>query len=204
MAIIKWIWTPVERWFGYMVENGEPISQDNPELVDAVASASLPSSPAEPSSTARRWKYDVFLSFRGLDTRKGIVFELYDVLHRRGIKTFKDDRDLEVGYAISPTLLAAIEESRFAIVVLSEKYASSTWCLDELAKICECMKDHNRILPLFYHVEPSDVRYRKKGFGEAFTKHETSGRYTSEKLQQWRDALKQVASFSGWHTQNFK
>ncbi|XP_004296189.1 PREDICTED: disease resistance protein At4g27190-like [Fragaria vesca subsp. vesca] len=164
------------------------------------SSASLLSS-AE-SSTARLSMHGVFLSFRGPDTRRSITSELYERLHKqRGIKTFMDDQDLEVGDPISPTLLKAIEESRFAIVVLSPNYASSTWCLEELAKICECMKDQNRILPLFYNVEPTDVRHQKGSFEEAFSKYE---RRRSEKVQQWRDALNKVASFTGWHTKNYK
>ncbi|KAL6203757.1 hypothetical protein ACLB2K_027456 [Fragaria x ananassa] len=107
-------------------------------LVSMASYASLPSSAesSSSSSTARPCKYDVFLSFRGPDTRRGITSQLNMRLHNRGIKTFMDDRDLEVGDAISPTLLKAIEESRFAIVALSPNYASSTWCLEELAKIC--------------------------------------------------------------------
>jgi hypothetical protein len=69
IASIKWIPTLVKRWFGYMLEKHEPISQDNEELVDVDASASLP------SSSAPQWKHDVFLSFRGVDTRKGIASE---------------------------------------------------------------------------------------------------------------------------------
>nr|XP_011461877.1 PREDICTED: probable disease resistance protein At4g27220 isoform X2 [Fragaria vesca subsp. vesca] len=165
--------------------------------------ASLPSSAESP--TACPSNYDVFLSFSGLDTRKGITSELYERLHKqRGIITFMDDRDLEPGDPISRTLLKAIEASRFAIVVLSPNYASSTWCLEELAKICECMKDQNRILPLFYKVEPSDVRHRKGSFGEAFDKHKSCGRHTSEQLEQWSLALNKVASFTGWHTKNYK
>ncbi|XP_004296351.1 PREDICTED: TMV resistance protein N-like [Fragaria vesca subsp. vesca] len=150
------------------------------------------------------WKYDVFLSFRGADTRKGITADIYDGLDRRGIKTFMDDPDLKVGDVISPTLQEAIKKSRFAIVVLSKNYASSTWCLEELREICECMKDQNRILPLFYHVDPCDVRYQKRSFEEAFSNHETSGRHESEKVKQWRDALNKVANFSGWSTQQYK
>ncbi|XP_062026940.1 probable disease resistance protein At4g27220 [Rosa rugosa] len=168
------------------------------------SSASLPSSVESSSSSARPWRFDVFLSFRGPDTRRSITSDLYDRLQKRGIKTFMDDPDLQVGDVISPALLTAIEKSRFAIVVLSENYAHSTWCLEELTKICECMEDDNRILPLFYNVEPSDVRYRKRSFGEAFDKHNSSGRHTSQHVQRWNDALNKVASFSGWHTKNFK
>ncbi|KAM5559483.1 hypothetical protein ABKV19_020910 [Rosa sericea] len=176
------------------------MTEDNQEPVDVDASASLP------SSSAPRWKHDVFLSFRGSDTRQGITFELYDRLqNRRGIKTFMDDQDIHPGNDISPTLLMAIKESRFAIIVLSQNYASSTWCLEELRNICECMEeDKNRILPLFYRVDPDDVRYQKRSFAEAFTEHEKPEQHGSEKVQQWRAALKKVANFSGWHTLQYK
>ncbi|XP_050371149.1 disease resistance protein At4g27190-like isoform X1 [Argentina anserina] len=172
----------------------------------ASSSSSSSSSSAQPSSssTARPWKYDVFLSFRGPDTRRGIVSQLYGQLQKNGgIKTFMDDPDLQVGESISPTLLKAIEESRFAIVVLSPNYASSPWCLDELATICECMKEENRILPVFYDVEPSDVRHRKRSFEKAFKEHESSRRHT-DKVQRWKEALQKVASFSGWDMKNYK
>ncbi|XP_004296187.1 PREDICTED: TMV resistance protein N-like [Fragaria vesca subsp. vesca] len=67
------------------------------------------------SSEPLRWKYNVFLSFRGPDTRKGITAQIRDRLHRSGIITFMDEPDLKVGDTISPTLIKAIKESRFAI-----------------------------------------------------------------------------------------
>ncbi|XP_062015552.1 probable disease resistance protein At4g27220 isoform X2 [Rosa rugosa] len=157
------------------------------------------------SSSARRWKYDVFLSFRGEDVRKTFLSHLYHELQKtRRIFAYKDDEELQVGAPISPSLLKAIEESRLAIIVLSPNYASSPWCLEELTKIVHCMEDDNRILPLFYHVEPADVRHQKNSYELAFTRHEEKSRHGIEKLKQWRDALKTVANFSGWHTQNYK
>ena len=118
---------------------------------------SLPNS-SSTSSTSRR-KYDVFLSFRGEDTRYKFTAHLYTALVKRGIVTFIDDENLERGKIISPELLQAIEDSRFAIVILSENYAYSSWCLDELAKIIECEKELGMIvLPVFHYVDPSDVR----------------------------------------------
>nr|AFP55565.1 TIR-NBS-LRR [Rosa rugosa] len=66
------------------------------------------------SGSAFPWKYDVFLSFRGEDTRKGFTDYLYKELQRQGIRTFRDDPQLERGTAISPELLTAIEQSSFA------------------------------------------------------------------------------------------
>ena len=47
------------------------------------------------SSSAARWKYDVFLSFRGEDTCYKFVGHLYDSLIQNGIITFKDNEKLE-------------------------------------------------------------------------------------------------------------
>nr|XP_011470932.1 PREDICTED: probable disease resistance protein At4g27220 [Fragaria vesca subsp. vesca]XP_011470933.1 PREDICTED: probable disease resistance protein At4g27220 [Fragaria vesca subsp. vesca]XP_011470934.1 PREDICTED: probable disease resistance protein At4g27220 [Fragaria vesca subsp. vesca]XP_011470935.1 PREDICTED: probable disease resistance protein At4g27220 [Fragaria vesca subsp. vesca] len=196
----------MKRPFSCMVGN----SQDNQVVVDKeMEMGPMPGGGASSvaasssSSSARCCKYDVFLSFRGPDTRKGITFDIYERLNCRGIKTFMDDRDLEVGDTISPTLIKAIKESRFAIVIFSLNYASSTWCLEELIEICLSMED-NRILPLFYHVDPTDVRYQKGSFKEAFSEHVKSGRHRPEKVQEWKAALYKVANISGWSTTDHK
>ena len=101
-------------------------------------------------SSTPQWKYDVFLSFGDKDTLNSFTNPLYDALERRGIVTFRDGEKLEIGKSISSNLLKGIEESRFAIVILSRNYASSTQCLDELTKIIGCMKDiGTTVLPIF-------------------------------------------------------
>jgi hypothetical protein len=104
-------------------------------------------------------KWQIFLSFRGEDTRKSFTSSLYKALCRKGFKTFMDDGGLHTGDQISPFLLNAIEASRLSIIVLSKHYAKSSWCLDELVKIMECMKLKNQLVwPIFYKVEPSNIR----------------------------------------------
>ncbi|XP_024162571.1 disease resistance protein RUN1-like [Rosa chinensis] len=152
-----------------------------------------------------QWKYDVFLSFRGDDTRKAFTDNLYTALEHQGIITFRDDPELQKGKAISPELFAALEESRFAIIVLSQNYASSTWCLDELVKILECMEAKGTVL-IFYDVDPSDVRKQTGSFKRAFANHEERFKDDKEKVWRWRSALTEVASFSGnskqWYESN--
>ena len=115
--------------------------------------------------------FDVFLSFRGEDTRLGFIGHLYNALVWRGIHTFIDD-NLARGEQISAQLLKTIESSRISIVVFFENYASSAWCLDELAKIVECKKNDQLVRPVFYDVDPSEVRNQKGKFGEALAEHE--------------------------------
>ncbi|ESR40241.1 ADP-ribosyl cyclase/cyclic ADP-ribose hydrolase [Citrus sinensis] len=143
-------------------------------------------------------KYDVFLSFRGEDTRKSFTGHLSTALKNKRIYLFRDDKELQKGGSISPGLLKAIEESRISVIVLSKNYASSTWCLDELVKIVECKNREDQIFPIFYDVEPTVVRKQTASFGEAFAKHEEVFRNNVEKVQKWRDALKVVANKSGW------
>ena len=154
------------------------------------------------SSSSCQKRYDVFLSFRGEDTRNNFTAHLYQALCQKGINTFIDDDKLERGQVISPALVAAIQNSMFSIVVLSQNYASSRWCLEELVKIVECMKSMGqRVLPIFYNVDPSDVRKQKGMFGEALAKHEENSE-NLKRVQSWKDALTQVANLSGWDSRN--
>nr|XP_023920444.1 TMV resistance protein N-like [Quercus suber] len=151
-----------------------------------------------PSSSMLGWTYDVFLSFRG-DTRKNFTDNLYTALKQKGIFTYRDDEKLKRGTFIAPELLKAIEESRFAIVILSKDYASSSWCLMELAKIVECIKKTGLIVvPVFHYVDPSDVRHQRETFADAFVKYEEHFKDDMRDVYTWRDALTQVASIAGW------
>ncbi|KAK3200037.1 hypothetical protein Dsin_023452 [Dipteronia sinensis] len=159
-------------------------------------------SSSTPSCTITyREKHDVFLSFRGQDTRQGFTSHLYAGLRRKQIKTFID-YELERGDEISPVLLKAIEESKISVIIFSNDYASSKWCLDELVKILECKKMNGQIvIPVFYHVDPSDVRKQTKSFGDAFVKHEQDfGKDNDKKLKvkRWRTALTDASNLSGW------
>ena len=109
---------------------------------------------ASSSSFNHQCIYDVFLSFRGEDTCMDFTSNLNGFLNMMGINTFMDD-DLPRGEEISAQLLEAIECSRILIIIFSENYASSTWCLNELVKILECKKNDQMVLPVFYKVDLS-------------------------------------------------
>ncbi|GJT21260.1 disease resistance TIR-NBS-LRR class family protein [Tanacetum coccineum] len=151
--------------------------------------ASTSSSPIQKS-----FKYDVFLSFRGVDTRNNFVGHLYQALKQKGIETYKDDEKIEKGKMINEQLIKSIEDSRFYIIVFSKKYASSSWCLDELVKIMECQKTIDHIAyPVFHNVEPAEVRKQSGPVRKAFAKNTKK-----EAARKWRDAMKEASNLAGW------
>ncbi|KAH1151335.1 hypothetical protein GYH30_045032 [Glycine max] len=153
----------------------------------------------------RSFSYDVFLSFRGEDTRYGFTGNLYNVLRERGIHTFIDDDEPQEGDEITTALEAAIEKSKIFIIVLSENYASSSFCLNSLTHILNFTKENNDVLvlPVFYRVDPSDVRHHRGSFAEALADHEKKlNSNNMEKLQTWKMALHQVSNISGHHFQH--
>ncbi|XP_042941213.1 disease resistance protein RUN1-like isoform X1 [Carya illinoinensis] len=150
-----------------------------------------------PSSSHPRI-HDVFLSFRGDDTRNTFTGHLHHALIEKGIKTFIDDKDLRKGDEISK-LLEAIEQSKISIIIFSKTYATSTWCLDELVKILECRKSIGQMVqPIFYDVDPSDVRK----FVEVIDMHENKVKDDIQRVLRWKVALKEAANLSGWHLNN--
>ncbi|XP_056173308.1 disease resistance protein L6-like [Syzygium oleosum] len=149
-------------------------------------------------------RYDVFLSFRGPDTREGFTDHLYNRLVDAGIRAFRDDNELRQGEKIGPDLLAAIENSKILIPVLSVNYGSSKWCLDELVRIMECKNNctGHLVLPIFYKVEPAHVRHQNGSFGDAFRTRER--RFDSTILEKWKQALKEVSDLKGWEAKGYE
>ena len=155
---------------------------------------------ASSGTSSFQWRWGVFLSFRGEDTRFNFTDHLYSALTSRYIHTFRDDEGLERGGEIQPSLLKAIEDSMISVVVFSENYAHSKWCLDELDKIMQCSREKGqKVLPIFYHVDPSDVRKQTGSFGEAFARYGRYGNVTEERVLRWRAALSQAGGLAGWH-----
>ncbi|GKA36372.1 NB-ARC domains-containing protein [Tanacetum coccineum] len=127
------------------------------------------------TSIPHRWKYDVFVSFRGDDIRKNFMDHMFNDFNQKGIYAFRDDNKLPKGEEISPHLYKAIEESRFLIVIFSKNYASSSWCLKELVKILQCKKmgkPKHEVQIIFYDVKPDVVRKQTESYADAFAKHQ--------------------------------
>ncbi|CAN1844667.1 Disease resistance protein L6 [Linum perenne] len=163
------------------------------------ASSSSSSSSSCSSKPLPAAEFEVFLSFRGPDVRTTFADFLYRYLNRSNIRTFMDDEELHQGEKIAPSLVKAIEESKIYIPILSKDYCSSKWCLQELSLMVKCWKQGKGhvILPIFYLVQPRDVRHQKGSYLNAFRRH--SKKYDAQVIKEWKEALEVVGNMKGWH-----
>ncbi|CAL1361331.1 unnamed protein product [Linum trigynum] len=191
-----------------------------------MAAAASSSSPPDhrDSSYPGEWEYDVFLCFRGGDTRNGFTSHLMAALSDKKIKAFigtmlrKTEsidelcniRSLVKGRGVVTfglvvidwksgsrhhKLLSVLQRSVLSIVIFSEKFADSPWCLDEVATIVQSMsKFGHRVLPVFYKVRWADVA-GDSGRYSAIINGELKS--SSEDNKKWKDALKAVANCAG-------
>lgn len=138
------------------------------------------------SSISSNAKVDVFINFGG-EVRGGFLSHLRHALARQSIKCFIDDEETErteTRKHVPAKVLHAISESKVAVVVLSENYASSSWCLNELVEI---MKAKSMMVPVYYEVDISDVQYLKGSFGEDVRRHGQSENL--ETMKKWEACL---------------
>ena len=106
---------------------------------------------------------------------------------------------LTLGDKIPQELIKAIEESHASIVIFSENYASSKWCLNELKKILECKKYKEQIvIPVFYKIDPSHVQNQTGSYEQAFAKHKRDLKHKNDRLHKWKEALAEAANLVGW------
>ncbi|XP_048127315.1 disease resistance protein L6-like [Rhodamnia argentea] len=145
----------------------------------------------------------VFLFERSSEgkTRKGFTDHLYNSLASAGIYVFRDDNELRVGEKIGPELLCSITQSKISIPIISENYASSRWCLRELAQMLKCKRSSGQIvLPIFYKVKPCQLRRLTGSLGDAINAHIENLDETV--VKEWEEALEEVSSLKGWVSDN--
>nr|AXU93662.1 RPP4/RPP5-like protein [Arabidopsis thaliana] len=151
------------------------------------------------SSSSGRRRYDVFPSFSGVDVRKTFLSHLLKALDGKSINTFID-HGIERSRTIAPELISAIREARISIVIFSKNYASSTWCLNELVEIHKCFNDLGQmVIPVFYDVDPSEVRKQTGEFGKVFEKtcEVSKDKQPGDQKQRWVQALTDIANIAG-------
>ncbi|KAI9127022.1 hypothetical protein K1719_001581 [Acacia pycnantha] len=178
------------RFISRSLNGNEPVAVDDSTKDDVILTQTAypPSSHIVVSPPAKK----------GEDTRHTFASYLCKGLCNVGIHTFMD-YELRKGEHISQVLLRTIEESEISMIIFSENYASSTWCLDELVHILECKEKFGRVvIPIFYNIDPSNIRKQNGSFGKGFDVLKRRFKDDPKKLQKWSDALFQSASLSGW------
>ena len=160
---------------------------------------------ASSSSLSVTKKYDVFITFRGDDTRSDFASHLHAALRRNNVDTYIDYR-IEKGAKIWLEIERAIKDSTLFLVIFSENYASSSWCLNELLQLMQCKKQEENVhvIPVFYKIDPSQVRKQSENYHVAFAKHKKDGKVSEEKMQKWKDALSEAANLSGFHSNTYR
>ncbi|XP_039169643.1 disease resistance protein RPV1 [Eucalyptus grandis] len=149
------------------------------------------------------YEYEVFLSFRGPDTRNDITNYLHTSMTEAGIRAYIDDEELRIGEEISCQLLQAIEQSKISIPIFSKGYVDSTWCLRELVKMVDSKNTRrHKIMLIFYNVAPSEVKYQTNHYGNAIVSHVNKKRFNDETINNWKAALNEVGALKGWDFQS--
>ncbi|KAG0622465.1 hypothetical protein M758_3G099400 [Ceratodon purpureus] len=145
--------------------------------------------------------FDVFLNHRGPDVKATFVAHLEDALRCAGFRPFLDARSLMKGNPALKSIDQALDMAKVHVAVVSKRYAESKYCLNELVAM---MRTGKPVIPVFYDVEPMDLRWVENGpFAEAFEKHKTRGR-TEKKMQEWRESLKALAELTGFRLADYK
>ncbi|KAK4757275.1 hypothetical protein SAY87_007402 [Trapa incisa] len=136
-------------------------------------------------------EYQVFLSFRGPDSRQGFADVLYSDMISAGIRAFMDTDKLEIGEKIGK-IISALEKSEICVPIFSRTFAASAWCLRELEAMVQSGKT---IVPIFYTATPDDVKLSTGLFKKDLRKHVK--KHGSEQVKRWENALRTVVRIKG-------
>jgi len=157
------------------------------------------------SSSKHPWMYDVLINFTGDDIRKKFVSHLDSALSAVGFTTFLHHQN-----AFKPMHIEGpiVNLCRVAIVVFTKTYSESAWCLHQLQQIIQWHQTYCRhVLPVYYEIQPSDVRLQKGDFGKALkaTAQQTfSGQQLEHGMSKWSHALTKIANLFGWDESNYR
>ena len=89
----------------------------------------------------------------------------------------------------------AIKNTPIAVVIFSESFTQSVWCMKELDVMLHSLGI--KVLPIFYNVRASEARFPESGqLKDGFEK--LSGRYDKTVIEQWRADLEQASKLMGW------
>ena len=122
---------------------------------------------------------------------------LYEDLKRHGLQLYIDCKAIPFGEDCWKSIEDGIKNSPIVVVVFSERYAESKWCLKELHVMLEA---HScKILPIFYNVTPWDLRNPERGqFKDGFEKLKEKFKSNLEVIEEWKADLVVASKLMGW------
>lgn len=99
--------------------------------------------------------YDVFISYAHAD--KKYVGQLYRALNKYGLRIFMDEASISWGDDWEASIMKALQNCEFGIVVISEAYRGRPWTEKELLFLLsrQSSEDDKLILPILHNMESS-------------------------------------------------
>jgi len=167
--------------------------------------SSIPSMQFASSSSKLPWMYDVLINFSEEDIERKFVSHLDSALSAVGFTTFLHHQNtVESTHTQEPILNLC----RVAIVVFTKSYSKSAWCLHQLQQIIHWQETYCRhVLPVYYEIQPSEVRFQTGDFWKAFkaTAQQTfSGQQLEDGMSRWSHALTKATNLFGWDESNYR
>ncbi|KAF7848913.1 hypothetical protein BT93_L1449 [Corymbia citriodora subsp. variegata] len=195
MAVYAWV---VAVWISFsffdpLIETLKPPQRDGTdEGSEEVASSSS-------ISAFAKKEIRVFLSYnRGPGIPDEFIDFLMVHLTRSGISVFGDGKKVPDG----EELVEVIERSNVAIPIISKGYASSESCLVQLGLMLGCRRTNGQIIiPIFYEVDPLDVRLLRGSLQLSLKEHEAKGT-DGRTIQAWGRALHEVGGLERFYCAN--
>ena len=107
-------------------------------------------SPVSDEQTNVSYKYDAFISYSSADgDRQWVHFKLVKELEEKyGFRLCVHQRDFRVGLPIVDNITKAIQSSRKVLVVMSENFLKSDWCIEEIHMTSSV--DRNKFVIIMY------------------------------------------------------
>ncbi|GKU85494.1 hypothetical protein SLEP1_g164 [Rubroshorea leprosula] len=103
---------------------------------------------------------DVFISHRGIDTKRTISGLLYNHLVSLGLNPFLNSKNMKPGDRLFDKINDAVRHCKVGVAVLSPRYCESYFCLHELALM---MENRKKVIPIFCDVKPSQLQVKDDG-----------------------------------------
>eukprot|EP00253_Pinus_taeda_P023125 PITA_23125 len=177
-------------------------------MASSSTSSALASASTSTADGNNCYQFDVFLNHRGPDVKNTFVSHLYNRLRDHRLRVFLDREEIRKGEELTNEIDGAIRAASVHLAIFSPNYCQSPWCLNELLLMLEMkQKKGSTVLPIFFHVKPSALRWAEGEKGvyaqslSSLQKKRTSDsqpRHDSDIIGKWKQALHDVAGISGF------